>query len=78
MVRVIEKNRDSGLGVALLLGFTLFLGLLLGPLFPMRVDIPTIAFVLLPVVAVTIGVLASLAGLRRAVVVDPALAFGGP
>lgn len=29
----IEKNRDSGLGVALLLGFTLFMGLLLGPLF---------------------------------------------
>lgn len=29
----IEKNRDSGMGVALLLGFTLFMGLLLGPLF---------------------------------------------
>jgi modulator of FtsH protease len=29
----IERNRDSGLGVGLLLGFTLFLGLLLGPLF---------------------------------------------
>jgi modulator of FtsH protease len=29
----IEKNRNSGLGVALLLGFTAFLGLLLGPLF---------------------------------------------
>jgi modulator of FtsH protease len=29
----IEKNRTSGLGVALLLGFTLFLGLLLGPIF---------------------------------------------
>lgn len=28
----IEKNRDSGLGVALLLGFTFFMGLLLGPL----------------------------------------------
>ncbi len=28
----IERNRDSGLGVALLLGFTLFMGLLLGPL----------------------------------------------
>ena len=28
----IEKNRDSGLGVGLLLGFTAFLGLLLGPL----------------------------------------------
>ncbi|NJN40073.1 MAG: Bax inhibitor-1/YccA family protein [Gammaproteobacteria bacterium] len=27
----IQKNRNSGLGVALLLGFTLFLGLLLGP-----------------------------------------------
>lgn len=29
----IEKNRNSALGVVLLLGFTLFLGLLLGPLF---------------------------------------------
>ena len=54
------------------------LSVLLGPLFPMRVDIPHIAFILLPIVAVTIGVLASLAGLRRAVVVDPAVAFGGP
>jgi putative ABC transport system permease protein len=54
------------------------LSVLLGPLFPMRVDIPRVAFALLPVVAITIGVLASLAGLRRAVTVDPALAFGGP
>lgn len=29
----IERNRDSVVGVVLLLGFTLFLGLLLGPLF---------------------------------------------
>jgi modulator of FtsH protease len=29
----IEKNRNRGLGVGLLLGFTAFLGLLLGPLF---------------------------------------------
>ena len=29
----IEKNRDSAIGVGLLLGFTLFMGLLLGPLF---------------------------------------------
>jgi modulator of FtsH protease len=28
----IEKNRDSGVGVGLLLGFTLFMGVLLGPL----------------------------------------------
>jgi len=51
---------------------------LLGPLFPMRVDIPAMAFVLLPVIAVVIGLLASVAGLRRAITVDPALAFGGP
>ena len=31
-IYAIERNKDSGLGVALLLGFTLFLGLLLGPL----------------------------------------------
>jgi putative ABC transport system permease protein len=54
------------------------LSVLLGPLFPMRVDIPTGAFVLLPVIAVVIGLLASVAGLRRAITVDPALAFGGP
>jgi putative ABC transport system permease protein len=54
------------------------LSVLLGPLFPMRVDIPTVAFVLLPVIAVVIGLLASVAGLRRAITVDPALAFGGP
>ena len=29
----IQRNRDSGLGVGLLLGFTLFMGILLGPLF---------------------------------------------
>ena len=32
MFFAIEKNRDSGLGVALLLALTLFLGILLGPL----------------------------------------------
>lgn len=31
-IYAIERNKDSSLGVALLLGFTLFLGLLLGPL----------------------------------------------
>jgi hypothetical protein len=29
-------------------------------------------------IAIAIGLLASVAGLRRAVAVDPALAFGGP
>jgi modulator of FtsH protease len=32
MFFAIEKNRDSGLGVALLLGLTFFLGIVLGPL----------------------------------------------
>jgi putative ABC transport system permease protein len=54
------------------------LSLLLVPVFPMRVVVPASAFMLLPVVAVLIGLLASVAGLRRAVTVDPALAFGGP
>ncbi|MBU9766598.1 ABC transporter permease [Mycobacterium sp. TNTM28] len=54
------------------------LSLVLGPPFPMRCDVPTAAFVALPIVAVGIGLLASVAGLRRAVTVDPALAFRGP
>ncbi|MGH3674309.1 MAG: ABC transporter permease [Mycobacterium sp.] len=54
------------------------LSLVLGPLFPMRVVVPVSAFLLLPVIAVLIGLLASFAGLRRAVTIDPALAFGGP
>jgi putative ABC transport system permease protein len=59
-------------------GLGVLLSRVLGPLFPMRVDVPEYAFLLLPVVAVVIGLLASIAGMRRAVVVDPALAFGGP
>jgi len=51
---------------------------LLAPLFPMIVVVPMHAYVVLPAIAVAIGLLASIAGLRRAVAVDPALAFGGP
>ncbi|HEY3433039.1 MAG TPA: Bax inhibitor-1/YccA family protein [Rhodocyclaceae bacterium] len=32
LIYAIEKNRNSGLGVVLLLGFTFFMGLMLGPL----------------------------------------------
>ena len=39
---------------------------------------PDGGFVCCRSLAVAIGLLASLAGLRRAVAVDPALAFGGP
>jgi putative ABC transport system permease protein len=54
------------------------LAVLLGPLFPMLVAVTTSAFLSLEATAIAIGLLASLAGLRRAVAVDPVLAFGGP
>lgn len=51
---------------------------LIKPLFPLPVEIPARAFATLPVVAVVVGLVASLSGLRRAVAADPAIAFGGP
>jgi putative ABC transport system permease protein len=53
------------------------LALLLAPLFPFRMAIDASSYVLLAVLAIVVGTLASVAGLRRAVGVDPALAFGG-
>jgi putative ABC transport system permease protein len=53
------------------------LAAVLGPLFPMLVVVTTSTFLSLVATAVVIGLLASLAGVRRAVAVDPALAFGG-
>ena len=41
----------------------------------MSVEVPWTSYVLLPLVAIAIGVLASLAALRKAIAVDPALAF---
>jgi putative ABC transport system permease protein len=52
------------------------LALVLAPIFPFTVAIPGSAFAELVVVAVVVGLVASLAGLRRAVGADPALAFG--
>ncbi len=54
------------------------LSVLLAPLFPMHVNVPTEAFVALPLIAVVMGLIASGTGLHRAVSVDPAIAFGGP
>jgi len=50
----------------------------LEPLFPLPVSAPISSVELLPIVAVAVGLLASLAGLRRAVSADPALAFSAP
>jgi putative ABC transport system permease protein len=46
------------------------------PVFPLTFSVPNSARVLLPVVGIVVGLLASAAGLRRAVGVEPALAFG--
>ena len=51
---------------------------LLAPFFPLPVEIPTSAYLLLFAIAIVVGLLSSVAGLRRAVKVEPALAFGGP
>ena len=53
------------------------IGFALAPSFPMPVTIPIDAVITLPILAILIGVAASLVGMRRTVSVDPALAFGG-
>jgi putative ABC transport system permease protein len=52
------------------------LALVIGPLMPLSVEISTGTYVALPVIAALAGVMSSLVGLRRALGVDPALAFG--
>ncbi len=55
----------------------LFISLIIAPLLPITVEVPRSGYIALPIVAVIVGLLSSLFGLRRAVAVDPALAFGG-
>ncbi len=52
------------------------LALLIAPAFPFPVEIPTSAYVTIVIVGVSVGLVASLVGLRRTMRVDPALAFG--
>jgi putative ABC transport system permease protein len=49
----------------------------LGPVFPLKVRVPARAFWQLPLLAVVMAILASLAGMRRVARSDPALAFAG-
>lgn len=49
----------------------------LGPRLPMQCEIPASAYAGLAAVSFGVAILASVAGTRRAVSVDPALAFGG-
>jgi putative ABC transport system permease protein len=49
----------------------------IAPAVAMSVEVPTVTFLTLPLVAAVVGALASFLGLRRAIAVDPALAFAG-
>ena len=49
----------------------------MAPFFPMRVDLSITSVVVLPAIGLTIGLASAVFALRRAVSVDPALAFGG-
>ncbi len=64
------------LSVAAAVAASLF-ALVLAPAFPMQVEIAGVMYVVLLGVAIVVGLVASIAGLRRALSVDPALAFGG-
>ena len=73
-------SRLAGKAVVLSIAAALFaiaIALVLKPFFPFQIVLTASAFVLLAIVSIVVGLLASLAGLRRAVAVDPAVAFGG-
>jgi putative ABC transport system permease protein len=53
------------------------LAFLMAPFFPMRVQLSTTSVIVLPAIGLGIGLVAAVFALRRAVSVDPALAFGG-
>jgi putative ABC transport system permease protein len=79
------SNRFVGLGLAsqaIVLSVSAaiaaaVISLLLAPMFPIPVEIPARSYLVLFTVGVVVGLLGSVAGLRRALAVDPALAFGG-
>ena len=55
----------------------LVLAWLLTPTMAMNIEISRSSYVALPIVAIVVGLVSSVFGLRRAITVDPALAFGG-
>ena len=52
------------------------LAVLIAPFFPLEAEIPGSAFILLPLIAVTIGLVSSLGAAKRMFSIQPALAFG--
>jgi putative ABC transport system permease protein len=57
--------------------FALGASRLMKPMFALPTSVPMSAYVVLPIVAVIVGLVSSLVALRRAVSVDPASAFAG-
>lgn len=59
--------------------FTIGIGLsfVISPVMPMQSEVPTFAYFGLAAIAGAVAILSSIAGARRALSVDPALAFGG-
>jgi putative ABC transport system permease protein len=62
-----------GLGASIL---GVAIALLIAPLFPLSAEIPPTAVATLPLVAIAVGVIASLGAARRLFSIQPALAFG--
>jgi putative ABC transport system permease protein len=58
-------------------GLAIFVARLLRPTIPLPVTYTGRAYVILPIVAVIVGLVASISGVRRAVRTDPAAAFAG-
>ena len=69
---VLDRTRD----IAAVLGVGL--GVLLAPRFPMQVDIESGSMMSLPLLAMAIGMLAGMLGVRRVAGIEPVTAFGGP
>ena len=58
-------------------GLGIVLAFAMAPFFPMRVELSPTSVLVLPAIGLAIGLVAAVFALRRAVSVDPALAFGG-
>ncbi|HJQ43503.1 MAG TPA: ABC transporter permease [Jatrophihabitantaceae bacterium] len=58
-------------------GFGLVMSTVATGIFPQPVSVPASAYITLPIVAIGVGVIASLVALRRATGADPVAAFGG-
>jgi len=71
---VVQAFVLAGLSAGLAVG----LSRLLAALFPAVISFGSRTLVALPLVALAVGLLGSVAGARRAIAVDPASAFGGP